>query len=102
MASIEVTEKDGQYFISDHLLMLVYDAGDCDLPSNIHELVRAIYDLHQCEVFAEDEDVITFRGHQIARVEGYHVIGQKVEALNLVTVANAKSIKLMEVTPAAT
>ena len=57
------------------LLMVQYDAGDCDTRLRTwKDLYAACYDAHQMYEGWETGDTLSFKGTEFARIESFHVV----------------------------
>lgn len=60
---------------NDTMLLVIYDAGDCDTVRQNDELMhRALYDLFQTNDQLEDGDVFILAGKPVYRCEDVHVV----------------------------
>ena len=58
------------------LLMVVYDAGDCDTPKTWRDLYTACYDAHQMYDGWLTGDTLSFKGQTFARIISFHVAAE--------------------------
>lgn len=76
-----IESRNGDAYLDGHMLICVYDEGDCDVapavpktPKEERMLERALYDLHQCYEVLQDGDVVCLpNGEPFACVIGVHV-----------------------------
>lgn len=73
-----VTPHQHLLMLGGHVLLHHYaypasETPDVDVPTTWRQLYEACYDLHQCVELLQDDDILTYKGIEFARVESYHL-----------------------------